>query len=687
MSEQRSLEGDFWSVPFGRVGTEFKIRSEYRRLCDEYGTENVLVLTGSPTSMETFQELLEKIVPGAGVPQVSSLVVHATDIVNAVSEDAIISDRLRRELVHRFLADFDWKTEYLQEAAELESFAGDVARLMETTTWQNIEFDEPAELADIQSAIDGFHEWLAENDHIERGQLLSTALEHLNDPETRETVIDVDAVIAVEFEEFFPLDRRYLAALTTDLDLVCVSERNSSVRRTGIEPSPISDNVELGVEPTDRDATPDSRPEATAQYLATGMTPEDPEKGAVRILHAESADEQLDLVADEIERLRSAQDWGYDAFAVALKSGGSAVAETIDGLTQASIPTESTSITGFGDDPAIRELVAVTRHLKGDESDDTELQSRVDVDTDLVETIQAEESSLEDALRRWATESGLKDRIAKRETPLDARSQFGNVRRAFAMAEFLENTEFLDASWETFAAMLERAHEYAPTETQTSATDLDGGVRVDHQEALKNGRWKAVFVLNVIDSEYPGEPFLTRLFPQEWVREMPQFPGVTDVTAEQTASTFPTESTESSQPFQRYHTEHARRQLAVGANTATDRLYFCVFDHEETTLDDRVQPSRFLVDLYQELPWVKEEDDDTIWSERRAEEFALSRIDRALADVRRTQSQDVTIALDDIESDLAEIQQVLDASGERGESLQEAIRARVDFAQGRVRRD
>jgi len=70
-----------------------------------------------------------------------------------------------------------------------------------------------------------------------------------------------------------------------------------------------------------------------------------------------------------------------------------------------------------------------------------------------------------------------------------------------------------------------------------------------------------------------------------------------------------------------------------------------------------------------------------------AEEFLLSRIDRALADVRRTHSQDVTVSLDEFEDDLVEIQALLDASDERGEDLRDALRARVDFADGGVARE
>ena len=686
MNVTNSLDGTHKIAPFGQL--EPTVIDAYRQLQDEYGADRVLVLTGAPTSMETFEELLSDSIEGVSVPRVASMVVHATEVVNAVSDIAILSDSLRRELVHRFLASFDWESDYFQQAATLDSFEGDIAQLMETAAWQNTTFDETPELSEIESVLDEFQTWLTENGHIERGQLLPTALEFLTEDSLREDVIDFDAVLAVEFEEFFPLDRDYLNAVTENAELVCVSERDSSIRRTGVETGSITGQVsmpETTVEPT---ASTESRPAATAKYLATGEVPEDPETGTVSVLHGKSADSQIDRVADEIERLRSNEDWEYNAFAVALKQGGSAVSETIQALTQAGIPTESTTVTGFGDDPAIRELLQVTRHFTpADTGEELTIASERSVDTDLLSTIEAEEDSIRDVIRRWATESGLKERIASRESPLDARSQFGNVKRAFAMAEFIEETPFIDATWEHYGEMLERAHEHAETTTRTSATGLSGGVRVDHLQALKNGSWRAVFILDVIDSEYPGKQFFSRLFPQERVLDMPDFPGVTTVSPEEVETTFQTSSTMSSRPIRQYHIEQVRRQLAVGAKAATDRLYFSLYDYADTGLDEQVQASRFLTEAYRQLPWIRAEAETEIWSEREAELFALSRIDRALRDVRRAKSQDISLSLDAVAADLNEIQALLDNSGEHGDELRAALRARLDFAQGRVRRD
>ncbi|WP_348609689.1 DNA helicase UvrD [Halobaculum rarum] len=652
-------------------------------LLDEHDSEDVLVITGAPTSTETFREALGGELPGAATPYVTSPVVHATDVLSQTDDRVILSDALRRELLYRFLADYEWETEYLQRASAQPSFIEDVDAVMGTISWQTVTPDETPELRDITAALEAFHEWLAKHGHMERGDLISEALEALTGS-ARDDVVDFDAVLAVEFEEFFPLDRAYLDALAGNCDLVCVAEENASVRRTWVEPGPVTDYVSFSESRRGASGTPPTRPAATAAYFADETVPADPETGSVSVLATDSSDEQLTEIANEIEELVEQPDWNYDDVAVATKQSGSTVTDTIEALERAGLPTESTTVTGFGDDPAIRELLAAVRHLAADDDDEVP-DHGPELDPERLDRV-SEVDGLEDAIRWWATDSGLKERIAERAAPLDARSQFGNVRRAFRMAEFLEGTAFLDATWESFEEMLERAHEYAPQQNQTSATDLDGGVRVDHLQAIKNESFCAVFLVNLVDSEYPGDPFLTRLFPTERVASMPDYPGVTDVDAGDVAATFSTKSTASSRPFARYHTEHARRRLAIGAGAATEHLYCCLYEYEDTALEERAQASRFLTAAYEDLPWVTEADESYIRSEQAAEDYLLSRVDDALADVCRTNSQDVTVSLDEVEAELGEIQDLLEQSGARGEELRKALRARVEFATGEVRR-
>ena len=682
-SSHRQFDGALVTAPFGGENVERTARDEYRMLLDEHDSEDVLVITGAPTSTDTFRETLGAELPGAAIPNVTSLVVHATDVINQTDDRVILSDALRRELLYRFLTDYEWETEYLQRASEQPSFIEDVDAVMGTISWQAVTPDDTPELRDITAALDAFHEWLAEHGHMERGQLISEAFDVLTGA-ARDDVIDFDAVLAVEFEEFFPLDRAYLDALTGDCELVCIAEENASVRRTWVETGPVTEYVSFSESRRGVSGAPSTRPAATAAYFAEETIPEDPDTGSVSVLATDSSDEQLAEIANEIEALVAQSDWGYDDIAVATKQSGGAVTEAIEAFEGTGIPTESTTVTGFGDDPAIRELLAAVRHLSADDENVVPAHGPA-LDTERLARV-SEMDSLEDGIRWWATDSGLKERIAERAAPLDARSQFGNVRRAFRMAEFLEETAFVDATWESFKVMLERAHEYAPQQNQTSATDLDGGVRVDHLQAIKNESFRAVFLVNLVDSEYPGDPFLTRLFPTERVASMPDYPGVTELDEGDVDATFPTISTASSRAFARYHTEHARRRLAIGAGAATERLYCCLYEYEDTALEERAQASRFLTAAYDDLPWVTDADDPHITSEQAAEDFLLSRVDDALAEVRRANSQDVTVSLDDVEAELGEIQDLLEKSGVRGEELREALRARVEFANGEVRR-
>ncbi|MGQ3330105.1 DNA helicase UvrD [Halorubrum sp. FL23] len=678
-----SINGELVTAPFGTRNVKAAARATYADYLEKHDSEDVLVITGAPTSTDTFRETLGEELPGAATPYVTSLVVHATDVLNQTDDRVILSDALRRELLHRFLADYEWDTAYLQHASEQPSFIEDVDAVMSTISWQTVTPEATPELRDITGALDAFQEWLAEHDHMERGQLISDALGVLTG-DARDEVVDFDAVLVVEFEEFMPLDRAYLDALVGDCELVCIGEENASVRRTWVEPGPITEYVAFTESRREESKPPSSRPAATAAYFAEGTVPTDPETGSVSVLATDSSDEQLAEIANEIEALVAQQDWRYGDIAVATKQSGGTVTDTIEALERTGIPTDSTTVTGFGDDPAIRELLAAVRYLAADDEDEV-ADHGPDLDAERLACVR-EMDNLEEGIRWWATDAGLKERIAERASPLDARAQFGNVRRAFRMAGFLEDTQFLDATWESFEEMLERAHEYAPQQNQTSATDLDGGVRVDHLQAIKNESFRAVFLVNLVDSEYPGDPFMTRLFPTERVASMPDYPGATDLDELDVDATFPTTSTASSRPFARYHTEHARRRLAVGAGAADEHLYCCLYEYEDTALEERAQASRFLTDAYDRLPWVTESDDPHITSEQAAEEFLLSRVDEALAAVRRANSQGVTVSLDEVEAELGEIQDLLDKSGARGDELREALRARVEFANGEVRR-
>lgn len=688
MTEKISFQGTLLEVPFNPELIQSVAVKQYRDLLTNHASEDILVLTGSPTSMTTLRKMLDEECPGAAVPYVTSVIVHATDVINQTDDRAILSDAMRRELVHRFLTEREWEHEYFQRASQQESFISEIAQLLETATWQNSAFDTTPELREIASVRDEFHAWLDDHDHLERGQMITEATDVLEHSEQGD-MVDAEVILVIEFEEFVDSDRQYLQALAERRELVCIAESDASIRRTWTETGPITDYVSFTENRSVEPAAPETRPAATAAYFARDMVPGDPERGDVQIFAAETADDELERIGDEIEQLRDEHDIAYEDVAVALKHSGEAVIEAMQALEQAGIPTESAAVLGFGDDPAIRELLQVVYALANDDELDSEPVVTVEEPalTDDLKASLIEMNHLGEAVHMWATESGLKERIAADTAPLTARTRFSNVRRAFNMADFLEDTEFIDGTWASLAEMLTRAHQYAPQQNQTSAVERDGGVRVDHIRALKNGSFRVVFVPQVIDAQYPGQVQLSSLFPQERVTRMPDYPGVSQVDSDAVTDTFATDSTASSRPIRQYHAEHARRLLAVGAASATERLYLSLHTHEDTALDERVQPSRFLADAYRECPWLTDATETPINTELAAEEFLLSRVDNALADVRRANSQDVTVSLEDIETDFAEIQALLADSGERGEQLRDALHARLDFAAGRVRRE
>jgi hypothetical protein len=392
----REYDGTFVTTQFGAENVKRAARDEYRKLIDKHDSEDVLVLTGAPTSTDAFRDTLDEVLPGAATPYVTSPVVHATDVLNQTDDRVVLSDALRRELRHRFLADYEWETEYLRQASEQSSFIEDVDRVMDTISWQNISPEETPELREITAALDAFHNWLAEHDHIERGQLISEALDVLTGDDYND-IVDINAVLAVEFEEFFPLDRAYLDALTGDCDLVCIAEDDASVRRTWVETGTITDYVSFSESQRASGVQPSTRPAATAAYFAEETVVDDPNTGSVSVLAADSGDDQLATIANEIEELIEQEGWGYDDIAVATKQSGSTVTETIESFERSGIPTESATITGFGDDPAIRELLAVARHLAAD--DDNEVPDHgLELDTDRLARV-GEMDQLEDAIR------------------------------------------------------------------------------------------------------------------------------------------------------------------------------------------------------------------------------------------------------------------------------------------------
>lgn len=63
-SSHRQFDGTLVTAPFGGGNVERTTREEYRTLLDEHDSEDVLVVTGAPTSTDTFRETLGTELPG-----------------------------------------------------------------------------------------------------------------------------------------------------------------------------------------------------------------------------------------------------------------------------------------------------------------------------------------------------------------------------------------------------------------------------------------------------------------------------------------------------------------------------------------------------------------------------------------------------------------------------------------------
>lgn len=693
-SASHSLDGQLLRRPFSAGGSHEHVARSYESLVDTHGADRVLLLKRFPTGIDELSDTLATTVESIHQPEIAAVASHAREVVRSQRDPpAILNDVDRRELASEFIEDQDWKSPYLQRASQQDAFVRDVARLMNVISWwgQGIQTDNP-ELDEIHECTIAFREWLDDAGYCQRGDLIARASTLLQtDPEVGPRIrSQYDAVLVVEFEEFGPVERQYLAQLTPESDLVCLAEAHSSIQRTWNEGGEIGALCAgLDQQDTQQAAALTTKPAVVATYLATGDVATSPDSGHVSVIAEPTFEEQVSVIADEIQRLRASREWAYDDFAIGVKDAKGPITKTVRQLRQAGIPTASATVSGFGDDTVVRELLALSQYLAtGDDQAWHRLEAAVSVlDESVVESL-AKEGTLEGALRRWALETDLKERIAASEPPLDARTQFSHAKEVFDVAGFLDETPFLDATWARLTEAVERSFTRSAIETSTAPTDVQGeGVVVDAVRVLKNASWKAVFMLNVVEGEYPSAPNLTRLFPEATVNSLDGYPGVTTPTATDVHQTFPTAPDSIETPFRQYYAELSHRLLAVGARSATDRLYFGIYDEEDAATGKRTQPSRFLLETYRTFPWLGTHSTEGIHGQSGATQFALSRVDTALREIRRAPITGASVDLTAVERDLGSIQRLLETGDEHGDRLRAAVKARVDFAAGRVRNE
>ncbi|WP_254761905.1 hypothetical protein [Natrinema marinum] len=719
------------------------VTDAYADLANEHGPRNVLVLKRHPTGLESLmaalsETALERSDGGPRSPRVESLPEHAS---KTVEEHDPTLDRLeyeeRIELISLVIDGASRAVpDYLERAAAHESFARDVGQLLLEATRQRLRLDDLEDphdcLAYLYAMNDRFHAELDERGYVERADVIPKAVDLLETDadglRTRVTA-SFDAVLAVEFEEYRRLDRRYLAALSGDADLVCLGERHASVERTRVEPGRVADVArEAGLAVESLEAPPESADRETpphraiARFLATGDTPEETGRtadaggeahGRARRIRTGTAREQVRAVATEIQSLRDRHGWSSDAFAVAVPRI-ERVPETRRRLRDAGIPTATIGTPSLAEDPAVNELYAVVacqcerardgdsleRVDHGDRTRDSSqpldvslnrLRARVaDFSTDLL--AETDGASVRRSLERWIRRTNLKGRIAREETWVDAREQYAGIRRVLEIAAFVEETDLVGPDWQGLRRMLRRTIRYdAPYVHAVETQPPTGGVTVCAVDDLKYDSRRAVFLLDLIDETYPGEQFLTQLFPTAWLREMSAYPAVTDPSHEAIADTFATADAGGvGDPFETYHAQRSRRRLALGARTAERVLYCCSYERGASGLRRTHDESRYLT-LIDSTPGLALESVDAhaeaaIHGETNAVEALLDQPRGELERVLREASTGGDADLGETEALFEEIAVVLE-DGDIDDDLVEAVRSQFEFAAGEVVRD
>ncbi|WP_049927059.1 hypothetical protein [Halopiger goleimassiliensis] len=760
-----ALEGVCKLLPAPEDCTFEALEREYAALAAEHGPRNVLVLKRHPQGLEAVSETLVDAGAGEGSPrspQVESVPEHASKVIEEFDPTL---ERLeyeeRIELISLVIDGTSREVPaYLERAADHESFGRDVGQLLLEATRQqagedDLERPDDAEeesvardcLAFLYAMNDRFHAELADRGYVERADVIPRAVDLLeaNADGLRDRITaSFDAVLAVEFEEFRRLDRRYLAALTSDADLVCLGERHASVERTRVEPGRIDRVVadSLAVERLEADEVlerasgddtgserggngertrdePSHRP--VARFLATGERPleegatddqsgSDDTRGSVRRIRARTPREQVRAVATELQSLLERRDWGYDDVAVVVPSI-ERVPETRRGLREAGIPTATIGTPSLAEDPAVNELYAYVtlqadrerrRNSPADVDPDgapseeperhraarDRLRARVpDYSPDLLEA--CDDASVTRSIDRWIARTDLKGRIAEGEDWIDAREQFDGIRRVREIADFVEATDLVAPDWQGFRRMLERTIRYdAPYVHSVETSPPTGGVTVCAAADCKYERRRAVFLLDLIDDRYPGEQFLTQLFPGAWLRELSGYPAVTDPSRETVAETFATADADAGgDPFAAYHAQRARRRLALGVRAATDVCYCCSYERGAGGLRRTYDESRYLREVAATPGLTLESVDATsearIHGDANAIDALLEQPRGELERVLREASTGGDADLAETEALLQEIAVVLE-EGDVDADLAEAVRSQFEFAAGEV---
>jgi hypothetical protein len=700
----QSLRGDLHIYPFSNSERTEIVAQHYGTLHGEYATNEILCLTRL-CNEDSLTEAIASKVDNVARPTIASLTEFATEVLQTIHPGIErLSDHERIELLAAFLDQHDWDSDYLARASQQESFQQDVGEVlidMESRDALSPKDYESPVLAEIAAVGRAFQSHLADREYVDKPSLLPTATEALEQAQTESAVprnvSQRNVLLVADYEELAATERQFLRVVSeaADAPICAIAERQSRILSSWREAGSI-DSLAAGLDITVHDSQQEflTVPDAVGEYLVTGSQSEDDySSGSVNVIEAATFREQLTLVANEIERLVRQSDYSYTDIAVTFQDSSGPVEETLRLLRRHGIPTTTVAVSQLGNDPAVRELYDVTKTC-AEPSDDDQAASRervlaVDGGTEDVLTEVATAATAAEGLWQWIGATHLKERIADTWTEIDARDQFRRVREVLDLAEFLEEQSELDESWTGLQAALKRAFKYSSSRVESIEPDNhEGGVPVGSIYGQKHESYKAVFLLNVTDAEYPSTPDLTALLPMKRLQEEQNYPLLTSQTAADVTATFGPATDTHEEPFHAYFTEVSRRLLGIGACTATEQLYFGVPRESSDALGTYNQPSRFLSELvatFDVIEPLNRDDDAPHTSHGGASEVVVEHVDDTLDAVRRAGVGGETVDLDRYERELAAIEAVLDHPN--ATTVQMALEARIDFRQGRVRRD
>ncbi len=704
MSNSGRLSGTVHEIPFQGGSLVPHLVEIYERLQEDYDTNDILVLKRLPTGIADLTQSLGDELDLIGVPNVQSIAHHARNLLARETSLDIISYEERIEFLAMVINQHDWEHDYFEGPSELDSFGRDVGQILMDATWQGgFEIDGTGEydplLTELATINERFHDRLDERGQTERARVLQNALETIQDPDVlAEAQREYEAIIVAEFEEFNSIERTYLRYLADSAELVCLAESDSSIERVWNEPGEItaeSSGLDAPTEPLVTDSDLNKSHTKIAEYLATGSEEHLTAGSAIEdtyLIQELTFEEQLQTVANEIEYLREEHDLRYENIGVLVKDANGPIPEVRHSLQHSGIPVASATVLGLDQDPSVRELHGLATYIE-ERSDaaQTLLTTRLDIEADTLDALVDDVSShptLLGQLETWIRLTQLKDRIAGEEQEARAKNQFTHVEKLLEVAEFVDDADYLDATWPRFISILERT--VTDYQSSSHSNDLDveeGGVLVDTVNVLKNDQRKAVFLLNVVEGEYPGGLALTPLFPTAWLRKMTGFPNVTNVSSETVSDTFRPAETDAVSPLNEYYRQLDRRKLAIGARSAEDYLYFCTYEADSDAIDRTYQPSRYLQQLTDSLqiPEIGQgEYERDVYTTGNVSRVILEQPWEQLEAVRAAASTgDQDVALEDAEQLFGAIQRLIE-SDETDPRFSDAVYRQIEMARGEV---